>query len=263
LFIFAANFTVNSMNVAIDWGNSSLKAGWFDEDRLVHTDQFATVEGLAQALIEHPAHDGIVSSTSRPAETLQTELAGLGIVSWLFLNGQTSVPIHKDYDTPHMLGADRVAAAVGAMHLYPGEDCLILDLGTCITADRLDGDGVFRGGLISPGLRMRLQAMHQLTARLPLLEIDPSNPPEWPRLDARNTREAMLSGALNGMRLELDGIVTEYWQQYPNGRVLLCGGDGPLFESRLKPPIFAVPPLVLWGLNRILHYNVKKLPANP
>ncbi len=251
------------MNVAIDWGNSSLKAGWFDGPALVQTGQFATVAELAPALAQYPAQRGIVSSTSQPAEVLKPQLAGLGIGSvdtqWLFLTGQTPVPIQKDYDTPHTLGADRVAAAVGAMFLYPGENCLILDLGTCITADWLDNAGVFRGGLISPGLRMRLRAMHEFTARLPLLDVSRDNPPDWPRLDARNTNEAMLSGAMNGMRLELDGIIDEYRQQHPDCRVLVCGGDGPLFESRLKPPIFAVPPLVLWGLNRILHYNVKEL----
>jgi type III pantothenate kinase len=249
------------MNVAVDWGNSSLKVGWFEGDMLVQTGQFATVAELAEALTQQPAQQGIACSTSRPAETLQTELARLGVEpggcsNWLFLDGQTPVPIQKAYDTPHTLGADRVAAAVGATLLYPGEDCLILDLGTCITADWLSAEGVFEGGTIAPGLRMRFQAMHTFTARLPLLEVNRNNPPEWPRLDARNTREAMLSGALNGMRLELDGYVAEFRQQRPNGRVLLCGGDGPLFESRLKPPIFAVPPLVLWGLNRILHYNV-------
>lgn len=251
------------MNVAIDWGNTRLKVGWFSEGQLVRTAQLTSVDELAQALAHQPADAGIVSSTSHPAETLPPLLGADRVEQWVFLNGQTPVPIQKAYDTPHTLGADRVAAAVGAMHLFPDEDCLILDLGTCITADRLDRTGVFQGGLISPGLRMRLQAMHQFTARLPLLEIDRANPPAWPRLDARNTREAMLSGALNGMRLELDGIVAEYRLEYPSGRVLVCGGDGPLFESRLKPPIFAVPPLVLWGLNRILHYNVKKLPANP
>lgn len=248
------------MNVAIDWGNSSLKVGWFDGLALVQTAQFATVAELANALAKQPAQRGIVSSTSQPAEELERQLRTLGLETrWLVLNGQTPVPIQKDYDTPHTLGADRVAAAVGALFLYPGEQCLILDLGTCITADWLDSEGVFRGGTISPGLRMRLQAMHEFTARLPLLEISRDNPPGWPRLNARNTSEAMLSGAMNGMRLELEGIIDEYRQQHPDSRVLVCGGDGPLFESRLKPPIFAVPPLVLWGLNRILHYNVKEL----
>lgn len=248
------------MNVAIDWGNSSLKVGWFDDLALTETRQFATITELAHALAQQPVERGIVSSTSQPADVLENQLANLGVGSavtrWLFLDGQTPVPIQKAYDTPHTLGADRVAAAVGAMFLYPGDHCLILDLGTCITADWLDSEGIFRGGLISPGLRMRLQAMHAFTARLPLLEINRDSLPDWPRLDARNTRDAMLSGTMNGMRLELDGIIDEYRQRHPDSRVLVCGGDGPLFESRLKPPIFAVPPLVLWGLNRILHYNV-------
>jgi type III pantothenate kinase len=140
---------------------------------------------------------------------------------------------------------------VGAAGLFPAQNCLVLDLGTCITADFVSADGTFQGGLISPGLRMRFQAMHTFTARLPLLDQLP-DAGNWPPLTARSTQEAMLSGAMNGMALELTGIIDEYTNQHADLRVIVCGGDGPLFINRLKPGIFAVPELVLQGLNRIL-----------
>ncbi len=240
------------MNLVIDWGNTRIKAGWFTGDTLVETARYASAEALGEALLKTPPRYVIASSTSRPAAELRDLLDTFdGGANWLLLSPDLAVPIRNDYGTPRTLGADRLAGAVGAMALFPNQNCLIFDLGTCITADFVSADGTFRGGLISPGLRMRLQAMHTFTARLPLLDTPPATD-AWPPLTARNTSEAMLSGAMNGMALELAGIMADYANHYADLRVIVCGGDGPLFINRLKPGIFAVPELVLRGLNRIL-----------
>jgi len=250
------------MNLVIDWGNSSLKAGWFNDDTLQETGHYDTAEALLTDLIrqcdDHKSVEHIlVSSTNRSAEEIQAQLIGADRDVWV-LDAKRPVPIRKDYDTPHTLGTDRVAAAVGAVALFPEQPCLVIDLGTCMTADFIDRDAVFRGGLISPGLRMRFRAMHEQTARLPLVDLAT----EWPDLTARNTRDAMQSGVMNGMLFEINGIIDHYRLEYPNLVVLVCGGDAPVFESRLKQPIFAVPELVLVGLNRILRYNVENLHAD-
>ncbi len=267
------------MNLTIDWGNSSLKVGWFDADRLTAVERYPTPDALWTTLAartplgnQGPAPMRVIAcSTSRPAEAIRAGLTGLGNAVWV-LDAQTPVPIQKDYETPHTLGADRVAGAVGAVTLFPDQACLVLDLGTCLTADLVDPGATFRGGLIAPGLRMRLRAMHEQTARLPLIDWpgpgapDPGQAPEtglaWPELTARSTRQAMLSGVLNGLAFELNGIIETYRRRWPGLAVVLCGGDAPTFESRLKPPIFVVPELVLIGLNRIVNDNVKNLPAD-
>ena len=244
------------LNLVIDWGNSSLKAGWFAGNTLVQTSRYKSPESLVAELGDRNLAHVIVSSTSRPADEIRAQLIGISRDVWV-LDGFTPLPMQKAYDTPTTLGADRVAAAVGALTLFPGQDCLILDLGTCLTADLIDRDAVFQGGLISPGLRMRFRAMHEQTARLPLVEL----PTEWPDLLAKNTKQAMQSGVANGLAFELNGIMDQYRRERPGIVVLLCGGDASAFESRLKPPIFAVPELVLIGLNRILQYNVENLQA--
>ena len=248
------------MNLVIDWGNSLLKLGWFDGETLVHTLHIDTPDALPDLLVHRPAAHVIVSSTNRPADELRRQLNEIGGVDWLTMDGTTPVPIQKHYDTPHTLGADRVAAAVGATVRFPQQNCLVLDMGTCLTADLVEAgpapDGAaFQGGLISPGLRMRFQAMHTFTERLPLVSVSD----EWPDLTARNTGDAMRSGVMNGMLFELNGLIESYRNRYAELVVAVCGGDAPLFESRLKPTIFAVPELVLVGLNRILTYNVKDL----
>ena len=248
-------------SVAIDWGNSTLKTGWFSGSMLTGTRRYESIDALLTALAERPPIPAIVSSTSRPANEIKAQLSGSGRDVWV-LDDQTPVPIRKEYDTPHTLGADRVAAAVGATGLFPGEDCVVLDLGTCLTADFVDGGRVFRGGLISPGLRMRFRAMHEQTARLPMVTYETGDRASWPDLTAKNTRQAMQSGVVNGLLFEMNGIIETYRRERPGTVVLLCGGDAPFFESRLKGPIFVVPELVLMGLNRILRYNVENLQAN-
>ncbi|WP_353887414.1 type III pantothenate kinase [uncultured Spirosoma sp.] len=256
-----------SMNLVVDWGNSRLKAGWFDTTELVRTDHFGTAEAMLQALTTpgSPQPDQvIVSSTSRSEASIRQELARLTDTLYVFDN-RMPVPIQNGYETPQTLGADRLAAAVGATALFPDRACLVLDLGTCLTADLVDDTGTFRGGLIAPGLHMRFQAMHEHTARLPLIE-NPLADADWPALTARTTRDALRSGVLNGLGFELNGLIGAHRDVWPDLAVLLCGGDGPVLRSRLKEPIFAVPELVLIGLNRILRHNVENLrtgrPAN-
>lgn len=249
-------------NLVIDWGNTRLKTGWFTGTDLVETGQYADMDALVTTLANRLVTQLIVSSTSRPAEEIRERLAGIK-AGLIVFDSQTPVPLRKAYETPATLGADRVAAAVGASTLFPGQDCLVLDLGTCLTADFVDRDSVFQGGLISPGLRMRFRAMHEQTARLPLVEtLADWSGQDWPGLTAKNTQAALHSGVMNGLAFELTGIVESYRRERPGLVVLLCGGDAPAFESRLKPPIFVVPELVLIGLNRILRYNVENLQAN-
>ena len=122
---------------------------------------------------------------------------------------------------------------------------------TLITYELLDKNGVFQGGLISPGMRMRFSALHTFTKRLPLVE--PENDSVF---IGKSTLQSMQSGVVNGILAEIEGIIERYRHETSTLCVVTCGGDAPFFESKLKHPIFAVPELVLIGLNRILLYNV-------
>ncbi|MFC5407947.1 type III pantothenate kinase [Larkinella bovis] len=240
------------MNIAIDWGNSALKAGLFENETLLETRLQVTIEELQDLVLTVQPTAVVVSSTNRPAEQLREQLPLKPETYWLAVDGYTPVPMEKRYDTPHTLGTDRIASAVGAKVLFPDEACLVIDLGTCVTYDYVDADSVFLGGMISPGFRMRFRAMHSFTERLPLVEPDEPRP----SLLGKNTRQAMQAGVINGLRAELGGIIDAHRREHPAIKVLICGGDAPFFESSLKPPIFAVPELVLIGLNRILQHNV-------
>ena len=76
-----------------------------------------------------------------------------------------------------------------------------------------------------------------------------------PQKVGKSTISSMLSGAVRGLILEIDGFIQEYEKSYENLKVILTGGDAKLFEKELKNGIFADPNLVLKGLNEILIYN--------
>lgn len=162
------------------------------------------------------------------------------------------LPVTIMYRPPESLGKDRLAAVCGAVRLYPDQDMLIIGIGTCITYDFVNAKSCYLGGSISPGLDMRLKAMHAFTARLPLVES---------RLDvgltAKDTVASLQSGAVWGIQSELAGIIGLYLSKYPDIQVILCGGGAKFYKNRLKKTIFALPNLVTLGLNGILILNVQ------
>jgi type III pantothenate kinase len=182
------------------------------------------------------------------------------VITWGKISGQklmldhaTSLPITNQYATPSTLGMDRLAGVCGATQLFPDENTLVIDAGTCVKFDFVDKHKNYLGGAISPGLSMRFRAVHAFTSRLPMLV--PANDPE---LIGNSTETSIQSGVINGMVEEIDGIIVRYQKKYPDLKVILSGGDGAFFENKLKASIFASPNVVLIGLNSILIYNVDR-----
>jgi type III pantothenate kinase len=249
------------VTLALDLGNTALKYGVFAPTGLLEGGVLAGPAQLA-ALWQRtqPAH-AILSSVADEAGT-QPWLAALAAADGLrrilpFRPGFTPVPLANAYATPHTLGADRLAGAVAAARLRPGQPTLVLDAGTALKFDLIAADGVYHGGSIAPGLRMRLQALHTFTGRLPLLDLPAVG--EAVQLIGDSTASCLLSGVLRGTAAEVRGLVAEYDQLYPHLGIILTGGDAPYLAAALAAlagRIFAVPELVLLGLDKILRYNV-------
>ena len=246
------------MNLAIDIGNTRAKAGLFDEKGLlsVYAWEHDHAENIRQVLYNRKVRNVILSSVSEDEEFLIGPSAQYE--NLLILSSSTPLPFKLEYKTPQTLGKDRIAAAAGAMELYPGQNLLVVDAGTCITADVVARDGTYWGGSIAPGLHMRLRAMNLLTSRLPDLspdfELEPGRPGD-------STAGAMQQGALWGALLEMEGMIAHFAARYEDLVVVLTGGDASFFVKNTKTKIFAHPNLVLIGLNKILNYNVQRKSA--
>ncbi|MEL7252015.1 MAG: type III pantothenate kinase [Bacteroidota bacterium] len=242
-------------NLVIDIGNSRVKYGVFLDGELQlesRLEQWSASDILALATNHHP--ENIIYSTVGQELPDEAERELSESYPLFELDQKLPLPFVNAYETPATLGKDRLAAAAGAQYWYPGKHCLIVDAGTCITLDLLRSDAVYLGGNIAPGVRMRLRAMHEQTARLPLVE-----PKGTPKIWGTTTETALQNGAGLGAALEIEALATRLQQRWTDLQVVLTGGDAAFLANSLECKIFVHSNLVLWGLNKILTYNVEKL----
>ncbi len=166
-----------------------------------------------------------------------------------------TIPIVNTLDDDSTVGQDRLLNALGAWSRAK-QAIVIVDCGTAMTLDFVDGEGVFQGGAIGPGLNMMLRALHERTAALPEVAYEPS-PGVASEADAgvafgKDTRRAMLLGvqaAAQGMvRVLVERYATAYGG-YP--QVVATGGDArALFEGPGADELVEhiVPDLTLLGI---------------
>ncbi|SIS63124.1 type III pantothenate kinase [Belliella pelovolcani] len=235
----------------VDIGNTRIKTAIFDGEEMLAMSSFESLAELKSYASEQEFEACLISSVKYAEEDLKVALG----FDFLYLTRETAIPISNKYGTPDTLGVDRKAAVVGARVKFPEGNLLAIDLGSCITYDFLNAADEYLGGAISPGLAMRFKAMHQQTARLPLEVL---NEQEMPQLLENSTRSGLRSGVYHGILFEMEGFIAAYKQQHQDLKVIICGGDSKFFETLTKDYIFVIPNLVLFGLNRILTYNVHK-----
>lgn len=169
----------------------------------------------------------------------------------LIIANNIKLPFINLYKTPETLGADRIALAAAAIKKNSNNYILVIDAGTCITYEFINNRNEYLGGLISPGLNMRLKAMHTFTGKLPSINsIEPT------QLIGNSTELCMQHGAYWGVVNEINGIIADYMQNYPNLKVFITGGDSTKLLKHLKSNIFADENLLLEGLNFLLEHNV-------
>lgn len=242
------------MNLIVDIGNTFVKVGVYCQGEILTQGQYVALmdKDLDELLGGRCAERAIVSSTRKKVEEI-SEVVKRHTLEMLIFDADTPVPILNDYLTPKTLGRDRLAAAVGALKLYPNRNLLVVDCGTAITIDLVTKDGCFRGGCISLGLSSRFEALHEYCQCLPLLE-----PSDKECLIGRTTHEAIEQGVLNSVQFEIEGYVERLSSEFDELCVIFTGGDAKFFVKRIKNAIFAECNLVFAGLDRILEYNVHK-----
>lgn len=237
------------MNLIVDIGNSTAKAAVFKDGEMVLRKRLnANLEdGIAMIVEEFDIDACAYSSVGKVRPELDEAIKHM-VPEVFYVTGETATPLICDYLTPETLGADRLAAAVGAAYCCPGHDLLIVDAGTCITYDYVSASGHYLGGNISLGMGMRLRALHEQTARLPLVSAEGEAP-----LIGRNTQQAIRTGVIRGMDYEIKSYIRDMRQQHADARVFLTGGNGYRFAQEYE--VERNDALVEIGLNCILEYQ--------
>ncbi len=239
--------------LAINIGNTRTGFGWFTARPRVSV---PTPDYVQSCLLGEsgsfvppevpgiPVEAVLIASVNPPAEA--------AIAAWvkerfalcpLRFPRDVPAPLGNRYQPPGSLGADRMADAVAA-HLEFGSPCIIVDAGTAVTVDAVDGEPVFLGGSILPGLRLAADTLARGTALLP--EVDPAA--VAPAL-ATSTAEAIRAGLLRGLAGAIDRLVADIAIQLGKpAPVALTGGDAERLLGLCHTRIHIRPHMALSGL---------------
>ena len=240
------------MYLTIDQGNSAAKVALWEGMELADlcVAPRLSVDVISHFLAPHPRVEAAIYCSVASHGTEAVAALSNMIPRVIRLSSDLKLPIEIDYATPGTLGADRVAAAVGAWATLPGKPLLVVDAGTAVTYDAVSADGHFLGGNIAPGMNMRLEALHRFTARLPRVQVPREIPKD--RFMGCDTPSAMILGAVYG----IVGSISYYRSRLPEGtEVVMTGGWAPELSRLVDFDVTVDPNLVSKGLNRILLYN--------
>lgn len=242
------------MLLAIDVGNTRIKSAVFEDNtllRIFNIEYTAVIEKTHIILQEYPEiKTFVISSVGNLDQSFFDYFEEKVTIYQISRN--CLFPFQNSYSTPETLGIDRMVLASGAVIQFANQNRLVIDAGTCITYDFIDENDTYLGGAISPGIRLRYDSLHQQTAKLPLLTKDyPQN------FIGNSTQEAIHSGVINGVTLEINGFIELYTAQYPKFIIILTGGDSEFLAKRLKNTIFANSNFLLESLNQTFQYNQK------
>ncbi|NOR86607.1 MAG: type III pantothenate kinase [Bacteroidales bacterium] len=237
--------------LVLDFGNTLRKIAVFRgseqlELRATKDDVIGIIEGFKQL---YPNLDSAILSSVVKIDIHLMAYLKINF-HFIYFDHLTRIPIKNNYQTLETLGRDRLAAAVGAVLIFPQKNVLVIDAGSSITYEIVTKDGEYIGGAISLGIKMRAKALEYFTDQLPLVDT-----PVEAQLIGNDTLTSLQSGIINGANAEIHGMIQSFSESFKNLKIILTGGDAKYFEKSLKNNIFASENLVLMGLNYILDYN--------
>lgn len=234
------------MILTIDIGNTSAKYAVMNkEGEMLHFYRLSTdwENAFSEITKEYGKISKVfISNVAGPQAGLEAALAKRNLKGdWLTWDCDTAKKWLSNI--PEGFGADRVAADIGAIAAAPKSNLLVVDCGTCITYDVLDSNHKVLGGSISAGVALRLKAMHDYTAALPLLKPEGFAPVVGTEIEG-----AMRGVTVNGVRWEIEGYAREMLVQTPDIKLFRTGGVPLVFSPEIEKFTIHDPYLVLKGL---------------
>jgi type III pantothenate kinase len=240
--------------LVLNLGNTRLAIGVFAAGKL---------ESVTRISLDNRAdwQDAIQKSWSQISETESPAIAGASVnpplleavehaaslatgtsVQWV--GRDLDLPIEVKTDLPKETGVDRILN-IAAAYEQMGKACVVADAGSALTVDVCDDTGAFLGGAIAPGAGMMLNALHEKTAKLPLVTLDiPASPGI-----GRDTKQAILHGVHTGIRGMVKELVESYATELGTWPDLICtGGDAEKLFAGWELVHAVAPDLTLYGI---------------
>jgi type III pantothenate kinase len=254
------------MLLAIDVGNTNIVLGVYDGDRLtcdfrIHTDDRVTGDELGLTVVDLLERNGVTPQSitavvvSNVVPTLARSVDDLARTYFarepMVVGPGTRTGLRIQYDDPRMVGADRIANAIAARHLY-GVPAVLVDFGTATTFDALSAQGDYLGGAIAPGIEISHDALVSHAARLVRVELTAP-----PAAIGHSTPTAMQSGLVFGYVGLVEGLVARFRSELGGSAKVIATGGLAEAMSKLIPVIDVVDErLTLLGLRLIYEQNI-------
>lgn len=246
------------MILLFDIGNTHTHLGLANARRVVKHRNIST-EAWFQGLPEHTLLNfagharlngaALCSVVPRATPFIHHAVRHLWRLPCLELTPRTLRGLGINYPRPNTIGPDRLANAVAARHHF-GAPSVVVDFGTAVTFDVVDGAGDYVGGIIAPGLAAMTDYLHEKTALLPRIRIR-----EARSVIGKSTEQAMLVGAVHGYRGLILELIRKLKDELKIRRlpVVATGGYAELIGSKLSAITAIEPLLTLEGLRLAWH----------
>lgn len=256
------------MLLAIDIGNTNTVFALFSGEDLAHSwrckteharsaDEYAVFLNQLFQITEHQWDeiDGVIVSSVVPDTNFHIERFCCKYIKKepVFVNPAV-VQLEIDLENPSEIGADRLVNAAAVMAYYTAP-AIVIDFGTATTFDVVDTGGVYRGGVIAPGIKLSIEALTRRAAKLPQIAIEsPQN------IIGKNTISAMQSGMYWGYMGLIESIVGKIKAEMgkDNISVIATGGLAPLYAQNTDVIDFVDDDLIMKGLLSIYNKLKKK-----
>jgi type III pantothenate kinase len=252
----------------VDAGNSRIKWALLDSTSGVGEPGRWQASGTAPAEQAEQLEDAwrgldisvaLVSNVAGPQlrtmlEQIFSRLLPAGVTAQWMVSAPELAGVRNAYRQPQQLGTDRLASAIGARALFPAQALLVVTCGTATTIDAVSADGIFRGGMILPGLSLMARALARHTAQLP----EVSSHQAQAALFADNTEDAIAGGCIAAQAGAVEKAYAALLQQSRAADVqcVVSGGGAASILPHLALPYVFVDNLVLIGLQTIAHQSL-------
>ena len=256
------------MLLVCDIGNTRIKTALFRKDKIVGSNSFLLINKLTGSYKQKDISSVVFSSVvPEKSEEFTNQIKKKFKISPFRINDKLNFNLKIDYSTPEYVGTDRICSAEGAFYLFKKSknfknftktDTIVsIDLGTATTLNFVKYPGIFKGGIIAPGVDMMSESLHNLTALLPNVPTS-----EYKKLIGKNTKESVASGVINSTVGLIEKSINELRLKDKTAKiyVYITGGNAEKIIPHLKIKYKFVKELVLIGIKTVYEKNTGTKP---
>jgi type III pantothenate kinase len=247
----------------MDIGNTRLKWGVLDDGAIRRTGHISQEkvrrDGLTALTSKLPRRVDAAFASNVAGTSFATRISGVvgmhcNCDMQFARSDREACGVTNSYRQPRRMGVDRWVAMIGAWDEIHAA-CLVVDAGTAVTIDALDGNGQHLGGQILPGVTLMSDALASSTSDIPDTSRRSIRGASGMEIFANNTGGAVAHGTLSAVTGAIERAARALRDSRQDPELILTGGDASRILKSLDGEPIHRPHLVLQGLAKLLEYR--------